>query len=305
MLMRRRLPPLSAIRAFEAAARHLSFRMAAAEICVTPSAISHQVRALEEHLGQALFLRAGGRIVLTRAGQAYLEELTQLLDGLDTATRAVSTLSGGPFRVLSTPGFAARWLAPRLAACPLGARFEMRVSDGAPSTDFATNGVDVTIQWQADTVAGVVTEPLMQSVRYPVAAPAVAARIPHPETLLSETLLYAEVADGWPEWFRLAGVSPVHMPPGPRLAHCELSLTAAERGQGVTLAYDAMARTSLAEGRLVRLFDVTVPAMTLYSVAYPVSRARCPDIRRFRDWLFAEVTAEGTLDHQSRLDAAE
>jgi LysR family glycine cleavage system transcriptional activator len=295
-MVRRQLPPLSAIRAFEAAGRRLSFTAAARELCLSQSAVSHAIKALEDHLGRPLFRREGNRVALTEVGLSYLAEVSTLLDGLDASTRRVAGRPpDAPFVVHCTPGFAARWLTPRLRRAPGHRRIAITLSEGAPSTDFASNGADVVIQWASDEVPGVVTEPLMQSARYAVAAPEVAARITRPEALLGETLLYAEVADAWAEWFVRAGVAVGALPPGPRLPNCELSLAAAERGQGITLAYDAMARGSLETGALARLFDTEIPAMTIYSVAYPRRHAQCPEIRAFRDWVFAEVAAQGTL----------
>jgi len=300
----RKLPPFTAIRAFEAAARHLSFKEAAEEIHVTPSAVSHQVRTLEEYLGTALFLREANHIALTRTGREYLRELTVLLDQLDASTRlAAGADPDGPLTVLCTPGFAARWLAPRLAEFPGHDRVEIQISSGAPSTDFARNGADVVIAWGARAAPGVVVEPLMESARYPVCSPVLKTRagLRRPEDLLGVTLFHDEVSDAWDKWFRLAGVPVSEFPRGPRFPHCELVLTAAEQGQGVALAYDAMARGGLREGKLVRLFDLATPPITIYSVAYPETRARCPRIRAFRDWIFDEVITEGTLDRQSRI----
>lgn len=303
----RKLPPFAAVRAFEAAARHLSFKEAAEELCVTPSAISHQVKTLEEHVGTALFLRGANHIALTRAGQEYRVELTGLMDRLETSTRRVArACDDDPLTVLCTPGFAARWLAPRLTGCPAAERLVVEVSAGAPSIDFARNGADVVIAWSVPEVSGVAVEPLMESGRYPVCSPAFQARerLRRPEDLLAQTLLQDEVMDAWDKWFRLARVPISKMPRGPRFPHCELVLTAAEQAQGVALAYDAMARRALRSGTLVRLFDITVPPITIYSVAYAESRARDPRIRAFRDWIFDEVNTEGTLARQTRALAA-
>ncbi|HSF93442.1 MAG TPA: LysR substrate-binding domain-containing protein [Thermohalobaculum sp.] len=307
MFKSRKLPPFAAIRAFESAARNLSFKDAAAEIHVTPSAISHQVKTLEEFLATKLFLREGNHIELTPTGRDYLGELTGLLDQLDDSTRrAAGTDAENPLTILCTPGFAARWLAPRLSFCPDHGRIQIEVSSGAPSTDFTHNGADVVIAWGGKPAPGAVVEPLMESGRYPVCSPGLKMRegLVRPADLLGQTLIYDEVADAWEKWFRLAGVPVGELPRGPRLPHCELTLTAAEQGQGVALAYDAMARGGLLGGELVRLFDITVPPITIYSVAYPEARARDPRIRDFRDWIFNEVVAEGTLDRQTRVLAA-
>ena len=301
--MTRRLPPLPALRAFEAAARHLSFRDAAEELNVTPSAVSHQVRTLEDHLGRALFRRAGNRIALAPAAAAYLERVTGLLDELDAATREVSgRADDAALRLLCTPGFAARWLVPRLGRYEGRDGIRIDVSQGAPSTDFTRNGADVVIAWGADPVPGADVEPLMESVRYPVASPAfrAAERLRRPRDLLRVTLFHDEVLDAWGRWFRLAGVVPPALPRGPRLAHCELTLGGAEQEQGVALAYDAMARGALCDGRLVRLFETETPAITIYSLCTERRRRSDPRIRAFRDWILAEVEAEGTRDRGDR-----
>ncbi|MGR3757563.1 MAG: LysR substrate-binding domain-containing protein [Tranquillimonas sp.] len=295
--MRRRLPPFAAIRAFEAAARHCSFRQAAEELCLSPSAISHQVRALEDFLATELFRRQAGRLSLTAAGRAYRGRLTDLLDRLDASTREAARAEVRQLRVLATPGFAARWLLPRLHRLPFARDIRLRVSDGAPCTDFASNDADVVIQWADAPVAGVVVEPLIQSGRLPVISPALRDRegIERPEDLLRVPLFHDEVMDGWPAWFAAAGMPAPLMPRGPCFAHCELSSTAAERGQGVALAYEAIIRDTLAGGSLVRLFSAVTLPSTIYSVAYPSRRSQAPLIRRFRDWLMQEAAAQGSL----------
>lgn len=295
--MARRLPPFAAIKAFETAARHLSFKAAADELCVTPSAVSHQIRTLEEFLDTALFERAGNRLTLTHTGRAYQGRLTGLLDGLDDSTRAASARHADVLRVLSTPSFAARWLVPRLDRIPGAENLRLRVSEGAPSTDFARNNADVVIQWGHDPVPGVVVEPLMASRRYPVATPDLVRQeaIARPQDLLEQRLLRDAEGNGWAGWFRAAGVDARALPPGPRFAHCELVATAAERGQGVALVYDAVMRDTIAAGRLVRLFETVSLPRTIYSVAFLEASAGEARVRAFRDWLFAEVAAEGDL----------
>lgn len=301
--MNRCLPPLPALRAFEAAARWLSFTDAAQELCLTPSAISHQVKALEELLGTSLFLRLPQGLQLTEAGRSYLCDLTPILDDLDASTRRVSIgQTAGRLRVLSTPGFAARWLVPRLNRFDCHDQISIAVSQGAPCTDFSRNNADVVIHWGCEPIDGAVVEPMMESGRYPVASPDLAHRegLDSPVELLGVTLLRDEVDDAWEDWFIEAGVKPNGLPRGPRLAHCELSLTAAEQQQGVALAYDAMARATLHAGRLMRLFDVEIPARTIYSFAHSKTRRRCPDIARFKSWIFEEVKADGLLSGRQK-----
>ena len=294
--MGRRLPPFSAIRAFEAAARHGSYKNAAEELCLSPSAISHQIKALETYLDTALFERSGVGVELTLTGRSYAGKLSGLLDSLDDTTRSVKEAGHKPFRIECTPGFAARWLVPRLNRLKFGDRVRLRVSSGAPSTDFASNDADVVIQWADDFVPGVRTEPLMQSTRFPVISPDLLRRekLAAPSDLLRMTLMHDEVLDGWAEWFAAAGLDVPEMPLGPVFPNCELATTAAEQSQGVSLAYSAVVGGTLATGRLVRLFDAITMPIVIYSVAYSERHADDPMIREFCDWIFGEVSADGS-----------
>lgn len=291
--MSRRLPPFAAVRAFEAAARHLSFTRAAEELCLTQSAVSHQVKSLEAFLGTELFQRRPRGVALTAAGRAYLRELTEVLDRLDFSTRRVAASQArAPLRIRGTPAFAARWLVPRMhrfyARHP---EIEWQVSTGLPPTDFARGDADVVIHWGAEPVAGARVEPFLESPRAPVAAPGLAetVRARRPADLLKVTLLHDQVQDGWGGWFESAGVAAPAAARGPRFAHCDLVLAAAESGQGVALAYTTLIDRELASGRLVRLFDHETPPAIIYSLAYPEALADDPRIRAFRACIFNEV----------------
>lgn len=287
--MRRRLPSFAAIRAFEAAAREGSFKAAADELCVSPSAISHQVKALEEFLDTALFDRHPGRVALTFTGRAYLGRLSQLLDQLEEATEAMR--SAPPvLRVLSTPNFAARWLVPRMDRFAWGHAIRLRISRGAPDTDFARNDADVVIHWTDTPIAGALVEPFMASRRFPVATPGYIreAGIAGPEDLHRATLLRDETMDAWEDWFTLQGLPPPDAS-GPRYPNCELTTTAAERGQGVALAYAAMIEDTLAEGGLVRLFEAETMPIVIYSLATQRDRSDEPVIAAFRRWVMEEA----------------
>ncbi len=303
--MGRKLPPFAAVRAFEAAARHMSVKTAADELCLTPSAVSHQIKALEGYLDTQLFERSGNRLTLTLTGESYAGKLSQLLDSFLYEAEALRT---GPriLRVLSTPGFAARWLVPRLPRLDFAQDIRLRVSNGAPSLDFATNDADVVIQWADRLTPGLLVQPLMASVRYPVISPALQARerVNRPEDLLRLTLFYDETDDAWPEWFAAAGLGGVELPRGPTYPNCELSTTMVEQEQGVSLAYDAVVRGTLASGRLERLFDVVTPSMTIYSVSCPEARADEPRIAAFRAWLRTEAEA-GRVLPEHHTEAAE
>ena len=218
-----------------------------------------------------------------------------LIDSLDETTRSIGQAGPKPFSVLCTPGFAARWLVPRLDRLAFGDRVRISVSSGAPSTDFVSNGADLAIQWAGEPIQDVVTEPLMETARYPVISPALAkkVRLSVLEDLRRATLLHDETMDGWEEWFDAAEVDPPDFPCGPIFSNCELVAIAAERGQGVALAHEAVVREAVQAGSLLPLFDtVPIPVVT-YSVAYLKSKEKDPMLREFLDWIHGEAHAEG------------
>lgn len=283
------------MRAFEAAARHLSFKSAAEELCLSPSAISHQIRALEDYLATTLFHRDGNRVSLSKTGRAYAGRLTELLDHLAHSTERVRSPAKQTVRVLTTPGFAARWLVPRLARFSSPDAVRLRIAEGAPSIDFASNDADVVIQWRADSAPGISVWPLLHSARYPVAASDYVERnqIRQPRDLLRATLFRDETDDMWAEWFRAAGITEQAPNDGPAYPNCEYATTAAEAGIGVSLAYDAVVRDTVSEGRLLRLFDTVTPPFTIYAVACEAGRQDEPFIRKFREWLVREADGDG------------
>ena len=157
--------------------------------------------------------------------------------------------------------------------------------------NFKHNSADVVIHWTDSVVPGVTVEPLMTTGRYPVASSEFVNKynIQSPEDLLKVTLFYDEVMDGWKDWFAAAGIDSPALPTGPEFPHCELASTAAERGQGVSLAYAAIIQNTVDSGRLVRLFDVSTPPTTIYSFACKQERIDEPAIQEFRTWVFSEI----------------
>ncbi len=293
--MARRLPPFATIRAFEAAARHRSFALAAVELCLSPSAVSHQVRALEEFLNTKLFERVGNRMEPTLTGRAFAGRMTTLPDTFEASTLGIKGAASRSLRVLCTPDFAARWLVPRLDRFVDPGAIRLRVYVGAPSTDLQTNDADVVIGWANEPVPGAHVIPLMPSGRYPGAAMRFLARhrIERPEDLRHVTLVHDETMDQWAEWFALAGVEPPAFPRGPEFPNCELATSGVEQGLGVALAYDLMVRDTVASGRLVRLFDTLTMPFVIYSFVCQGSRTSEPMIASFREFLFGEVHPDG------------
>ena len=292
--MKRRLPPFAAVRAFEAAARHRSFKAAAEELSVTQSSISHQVKGLETFLGAPLFRRRAGGVDLTRCGSEYFGDLTQILDRLDASTERVRGVgSEGTLAIRATPAFASRWLLPRLprfnAAYP---EIELEVTTTTDPLHFPGEGVDLLIQYGQEPEAGFTMDPFLTSNRFPACSPALLEGAPRPgdpADLARLPLLRDAVGDDWATWFACAGRKLPDRIRGPRFAHCELTLRAAEEGQGVVLAYAALIDRELAAGRLVKLFDLETPPKVIYSLTCPEAWSNRPRIAAFRNWIFEEV----------------
>jgi LysR family transcriptional regulator, glycine cleavage system transcriptional activator len=303
--MRRRLPHLSAILGFEAAARHASFKRAADELDLTQSAVSHQVKSLEDFLGVALFERSGNKLALTRQGQDYLDDVIAGLGRLEAATDRLSGAGrSATLAVRGTPAFMARWLTPRLDRFrQVAPGIELELTTGLPPTDFSSRDVDVIVHWGEAPVPGVRIDPFLTSVRFPVASPELLRRagpFRRPADLAGVNLLHDLVGDGWQGWLERQGVAAFAHEKGPRFEHCELTLGAAERGQGIALAYGALIERELASGTLVRLFDATTESVLIYSLACLEGRAEVAKIAVFRAWILAEVAAPAPREPAAR-----
>ncbi len=299
--MRRNLPPFAAIRAFEAAARHQSFKSAAEELHLTQSAISHQVKGLEEFLGVSLFHRSGHGVELTPCGSDYVAEISCILDRLSTSTECITGVStSGVLKVRMTPGFASRWLTPRLSR--FSASYPgiiVEISTTAEPFRFPDDDTDVLIQYGKEPADGFRVEPFMASGRVPVCNPSIlkdAPTIRTPGDLLKLTLLRDLVGDDWSAWFACAKAKmPANMD-GPLFEHCELTLRAAEEGQGVALGYTALIGRALADGRLTRLFELETAPKVIYSLTCPEAWVNHPRIAAFRNWITEEVSRESEAE---------
>lgn len=290
--MARRLPPLNALKAFEAAARHLNFINAANELAVTPSAVSHQVKSLEDWAGVPLFRRDGRAVVLTEAAQKYLPAVSAALDQLALATRKLraAETAQGWLTVAMMPSFAAKWLVPRLpgfrAAHPAIdvwiATFESQQGPLAPEVDVAIRYGKG--DWPGLTATKVITEEI-----YPVCAPELAGRLKEPADLAGATLLHDELREDWAMWLSAAGVSGVDSHRGPGFDDSGLLIQAAVEGLGVALARSALVEDDLADGRLVRPFGIGLPAASAYYLVHAEGAEALPKVKAFRDWVLAEA----------------
>jgi LysR family glycine cleavage system transcriptional activator len=298
--MVRRLPPLNAVRAFEAAARHLSFTRAAAELGVTQAAISHQIRTLEEALGVVLFRRLTRGLVLTAAGQAFLPAVAAALDGIAEGARRVKAADDqGPLTVTTLASFAAKWLVPRLprfqAAHP---EIEVRLTTTAALVDFERQDVDVGIRFGLGEWPGLRAERLMAEDVFPVSAPVLADGRRAPATLeelRDVPLLHDDLALAWPTWLGLVGAVGIDGTRGTRVTDSGLVLQLAVDGHGVALARTMLAARDLREGRLVRLFGPALPSAAAYYIVGPPAAFGRAKVAAFRDWVFREAVAEAAV----------
>ena len=288
------LPPLNALRAFDAAARHLSFTRAANELNVTQAAVSHQIKALEERLGIPLFKRMNRALLLTDAGQAYLPAVREAFDGLARATdRLMRRDRGGALTVSVLPSFAAKWLVPRLGR--FRARhpeIDVRMSTDHHMVDFARDDVDAGIRYGQGEYAGLDSVRILTDDVIPVCSPALLKGkhpLLHPSDLRHHTLLHDDFRVDWRIWLLSAGVNDVDPERGPAFTDSSMVVQAAVEGQGVALARSVLADADLRAGRLVKPFDVSVPARWAYYFVCPLATRDGPKIKAFREWLLSEA----------------
>ena len=289
-----RLPPLNALRTFEAAARCLSFTRAAQELHVTQTAVSHQMRILEAHLGARLFLRLPRRLALTAEGLAYARELGRVFERIGDATAA---LQAQPRReilaVTSLPSLAARWLIPRLGrfidAHPL---IDLRVVATERQVDFVRESVDIGIRWGYGRYAGLLSEKLAEDEYFPVCSPALVrgrGKL-QPGDLQRHTLLHDDSPDGWRRWLRAARATNVDPERGHIFSDASMTLQLAAEGRGIALGRRMLVEGELARGRLVRPFALAVPSEPAYYLVSSPHAADLPRVRAFRAWLLQEVS---------------
>lgn len=285
------------MRAFEAAARHLSFTKAAEELNVTQAAISHQVKALEEWLGVPLFRRLNRALLLTDAGQNYAPPLGQSFDLLAEATdRIRDDDNRGTLTVTTLPSIAAKWLVPRLGrfrqAHP---DIDLRIDASQHLSDFARENVDVAVRYGRGLWEGTRADRLMTEDFFPVCSPDLIDGDPplHKlDDLHRHTLLHDDNRTDWTVWFLAAGIKGGDPTRGPGFTDSSLVLQAAAEGQGVALGRGALAANDLAAGRLVKPFDISLPATFAYYLVCPEANAERPKIVAFRDWLLAEAAPD-------------
>jgi LysR family glycine cleavage system transcriptional activator len=310
----RRLPPLNALRSYEAAARHLSFTKAAGELGVTPAAVSHQVKMLEDHIGIALFQRVNRQLVLTEAGEACLPGIRAAFEGLASAIDTISVAGRtGVLTVSVAPSLAGKWLLPRLerfkAAHP---DIDVRVSASLHLVDFASGEVDVAIRYGAGMYPGLKSERLLGEAVIPVCSPKLLDG-PHPLRSPADvrwhTLLHDDSPDDdtscptWEMWLKAASVDGIDTTRGPRFNQSSLVLEAAILGHGIALAKSTIAAADLAEGRVVKPFELTLPLEFGYYIVAPETKTLMPKVDLFIRWLKLDAAHNAPSRPEARLNS--
>ena len=310
-----RLPPLNALRAFEAAARHLSFKNAANELHVTPGAVSHQVKLLEHHLGVALFRRLTRALELTAEGHAMLPKVREGLASLSEAVEAVrSRGKADALTVIAPPNFAARWLVPRLARftqtrpnLDLHIASRPNMIDGredsavAAVPDARADAPLAMVRFGDGRYPGSHVDEIFSAVYVPVCSPKLLrgehglrkpADLRHHILLHDDTVLEEGARPSWSDWLASVGVTDVDAARGPHFSDASLAFEAALEGMGVALAMKPLVGTEIEAGRLVVPFNIAAPASYSYYLVTPEGSAKGSAVAEFRDWLLEEAATE-------------
>lgn len=301
----RRLPPLAAVRVFEAAARHRHFTRAAAELGMTQAAVSYQIKLLEERLGVPLFTRAGRGLALSETGARIAPEVTRAFELMDKAFGSVRDAAENVLTISAPTSFAANWLAGRLGAFQLtrpGLAVRLAVEDAL--IDFAAGEADVAIRAGTPPWPGLDQHFLMRMAFAPFASPALIARHP-PVRTAADLLAMPRLPDEqwWPLWFCAAGVTaPVEEHGGVRFDTQVLVGNAAINGHGVALLTPGYWEAQVAAGQLVRLWPTVGFWRATIWLVYPEAKRGAVKVRAFREWLLAEISravgedADGVLE---------
>ncbi|HYF19920.1 MAG TPA: LysR substrate-binding domain-containing protein [Ramlibacter sp.] len=282
--------PLTALRAFEATARHLSVTRAAQELFVTQAAVSQQLAGLEARLGVALTRRQGRRLELTAPGLSLFVTLKQCFDQMQAGVSSVERRPGrAKLALMLYPTLAARWLIPRLAGFhEKHPDVDVQITTSLQRVDFARDGADLSILYASEMDAGVAGDPLMSEVLLPVCSPRLlpARRKPTLAQLRQWTWLYSgNRLDDWQIWLQAAGSAGLEPRTRLQFGSSYLAYEAAVDGLGVAMAQEALVAQDLRLGRLVAPFALRVPTQRTYFLTYPAARRDEPLIRSFRDWV--------------------
>ncbi|MEI7597970.1 MAG: transcriptional regulator GcvA [Aestuariivirga sp.] len=302
--MLRHIPGLQSLKAFDASARHLNFTRAAAELNVTPAAVSHQIKELEEAIGVPLFQRTSRHMQLTRQGQVLKPAIADALEGITRALQKLRQVENPTqVRVTVSPSLAAKWLVPRLdrflESVP-GA--DVRIDVSSEPLDFDREDIDVAIRFGDGNYPGLVVEKLFHDTLFPVCSPELlkgAKPLKEPKDLLQFTLIHLDweaqgaVWPNWRMWMLAAGVKDFNDTRGLHFSQTSLALQAAIDGHGVALGDSTLVGDDIASGRLVKPFELSLrsPAQFAYHLITRRETAERPMTKAFRNWIITEAAA--------------
>ncbi|CAM3891750.1 transcriptional regulator GcvA [Xenorhabdus thuongxuanensis] len=296
--MSKRLPPLNALRVFDAAARHLSFTKAAEELFVTQAAVSHQMKSLEDFLGLKLFRRRNRSLLLTEDGQSYYLDIKEIFTAINDATRKLQARSAkGALTVSLSPSFAIQWLVPRLSGFNQSfPGIDVRIQAIDREEDKLADDVDVAIFYGRGNWPGLRTDRLYPEYLLPVCSPALLMGdrpLKTPADLAKHTLLHDSSRRDWQAYVRQLDMQQqINVQQGPIFSHSAMVIQAAVHGQGVALANNVMAQNEIDAGRLVCPFnDVLVSKNAFYLVCHD-NQAELGKIAAFRKWILTQAATE-------------
>ncbi|HYD61482.1 MAG TPA: transcriptional regulator GcvA [Noviherbaspirillum sp.] len=290
-----RPPPLNALHAFESAARLCSYTLAAGELHVTHSAVSQQIRSLEDLLGVCLFERRGRQMVLTREGGLLFRRVQPALQQISRAVSEIGVLKRPPAIVVTTlQSFANRWLLPRLSKFQkLQPHVTVHIQASSDLKDLARGQADIAIRYGRGTWKGCESEHLLQEWVFPVCSPGFnKGRLPAAENRLKRhRILRDDCQVEWNAWSRQAGIDPAEFLHEATYSDSNVMLGAAEAGQGIAIGRSTLVAADLVVKRLVRLFDVIAPAPYSYYLVTAEGRKKPPHLQAFEQWLKDEAAA--------------
>ncbi|MFY8272777.1 transcriptional regulator GcvA [Pseudoalteromonas sp. SSDWG2] len=295
--MARRLPPLNSLKAFEAAARHLSFTKAAEELYVTQAAVSHQIKSLEEHLGLKLFLRKNRSLLLTEEGQGYFLDIKEIFSQLVDATdRLLARGAKGSLTVSLTPSFAIQWLVPRLSLFhEQHPDIDVRIKAQDQDENSLQDDVDVAIYYGRGHWSGVETHKLHTEYLVPLCSPMLLTGpkpLNEPTDLKNHTLLHDSTRRPWKVWMKTAGVRNVQVNQGPIFSHSSMAMQAAAHGQGVALGNLVLAKPEIDAGRLIVPFNHSLESKNAYYLVFREAQSELGKIVSFKEWMLGLVEKE-------------
>ncbi len=295
--MANRLPPLNALRAFEASARQLSFTRAAEELFVTQAAISHQIKSLEEHLGIKLFMRKNRSLLLTEEGQSYYLDIKEIFNALRDATeRLLARGAKGAITVSLQPSFAIQWLVPRLNAFnQQNPDIDVRIKAVDQPDNSLTEDVDVAIYYGRGRWPDVYAKQLHTGYLIPVCSPLLLngkKPLLTVNDLANHNLLHDTSRRDWKRWFKEVGVKGINVNHGPIFSHSAMVVQAAVHGQGIALAHSVLAKPELDAGRLVSPFKNVLTSKNAFYIVCREKQLDIGKISAFREWVLDTVAQE-------------